>query len=696
MKITLTILSFLIMLTASVAQNPFLAAQWNTPYGVPPFDKIKNEHFMPAIKEGIKLHASEIERIANDPKPASFVNTIEAIENSGQMLYRVATILSVYSSSNTSPEIQAIDKESSPLLSEHYDGIYMNDKLFARVKAVYDKRKSLKLAPEQAKLLEETYKRFVRNGALLPAEKKARIKDINSRLSVLTVQFGENVLNATNGYAMTIADEKDLAGLPADLVQAGVAAAKDQGLDNKWVFGLSKTTVIPFITYAENRALRKQLYEYYLNRCNGGKWDNNPVIAEIVALRAERASLMGYASHAAYVLDDNMAKTPENVYNLLDKLWTPALKIAKQEEADMQQMIRKEGGSFTVQPWDWWYYTEKVRLEKYNLKEEDMKPYFQVDSVRKGVFYTASRLYGLKFVKRTDLPVYNKLVDTYEVFEDNGKSLGILYIDYYAGPSKRAGAWMNNYRDQKKENGKDIRPVISINFNYPAPTSGQPTLLTWDDVTTFFHEFGHALHGMLSKCTYASLSGTAVPRDFVELPSQIMENWADEPEVLKVYARHYRTGEVIPDALVTKMENAGKFNMGFTTTEFLAAAYLDMKYHTLGFPNDICPQGFEKTEMDKLGLISAIPPRYRSTFYQHVFSGGYSAGYYAYTWAEVLDADAFSYFKKNGIFDKATATSFRKNILERGGTDDAMKLYRQFTGGKDPDVQPLLDRRGLK
>ncbi|NVO21417.1 MAG: M3 family metallopeptidase [Bacteroidetes bacterium] len=696
MRNTFFSIAFIMLANFIMAQNPLLTTQWNTPFGVPPFDKIKAEHFMPAIQEAIRLHNAEISAIKSSKLPPTFANTIEAIEHSGELLDKVNSTFGALTSSNTSPDLQKVDKEASPLLSQHFDGIYMDELLFQKVKSVYDKKSSLKLNQEQNKLLEETYKRFVRNGALLPENKKIRLKEINSSLSVLTVQFGENVLNATNGYFMTINDEKDLSGLPADLISSAAAAAKSKGLQNCWIFGLSKTTVMPFITYADNRILRRQLYEYFLNRCNGGKYDNNPIIKEIVSLRAERAALLGFHNHASYELDDNMAKNPENVYKLLNTLWNPALNMAKKEEADMQEMVIKQGGNFKIQPWDWFYYTEKVRLAKFDLKEEEMKPYFQVDSVRKGVFYAASRLYGLRFIKRTDLPVYNPAVETYEVRESNGNLAGILYVDYYAGPSKRAGAWMNNYISQKKENGKDIRPVISINFNFPAPTDGQPTLLSWDDVSTFFHEFGHSLHGLLTKCTYSSLSGTSVSRDFVELPSQFMENWASEPEMLKVYAKHYKTGQVIPESLITKMKNAAKFNMGFITTEYLAAAFLDMDYHTLSAPADINPQEFEKSAMDKLGLISPIPPRYNSTYFQHIFAGEYSAGYYAYIWAEVLDADAFSYFSKNGIFDPATADSFRKNILERGGTDDAMKLYRLFTGGKDPDVTPLLERRGLK
>ena len=698
MKFNLTLIAFSLMFSVSMAQqNPLLEKEWKTPLGVPPFGLIKSAHFLPAIQEGIRLQNAEISAITNNKQPATFANTIEALEASGRILSRANTVLSNLRSANTTPELQAIEAQTSPMLSLHYDNIYMTDKLFKRVKTVYDNRAKLKLGQEKGKLLEETYKRFVRSGALLTDDKKARLRDINARVTTLGINFANNLLEATNGYSMTVDNLDDLKGLPQSLISSAAAAAKEKGLEGKWSFGLGKTVVIPFIQYADNRMLRRQLYEYYLNRCNGGKYDNNPVIDEMVALRAERGTLLGFTSFAAYVLDDNMAKTPENVYNLLNQVWTPALAMAKSEQADMQDMILKDGGSFTVQPWDWWYYSEKVRTAKYNISEEDMKPYFQVDKVREGVFYTANRLYGLKFKKRTDVPVYQKDVDAFEVTDASGKLMGLIYLDYYARPEKRSGAWMTNYRDQRIENGKDIRPVISICLNCPVPAPGEPALLNWDEATTFFHEFGHGLHGLLSKCTYGSISGTAVSRDFVELPSQFMENFAGEPEVLKMYAKHYKTNEVIPDALIKKMQAAGKFNQGFATSEYLAAALLDMDYHTLAFPVNIKAQEFEQSEMNKLGLLNAIPPRYHSTYFQHIFADDeYAAGYYAYMWAEVLDADAFSYFKKNGIFDKATADSFRKNILERGGTDDAMKLYLRFTNGKAPNVEPLLERRGLK
>ncbi len=698
MKLNLTLIAFSLMFSVSMAQqNPLLEKEWKTPLGAPPFGLIKSAHFLPAIQEGIRLQNAEIGVITNNKQPATFANTIEALEASGRILSRANTVLSNLRSANTTPELQAIEAQTSPMLSLHYDNIYMTDKLFKRVKTVYDNRAKLKLSQEKGKLLEETYKRFVRSGALLTEDKKARLRDVNARVTTLGINFANNLLEATNGYSMTVDKQEDLKGLPQSLISSAAAAAKEKGLDGKWSFGLGKTVVIPFIQYADNRMLRRQLYEYYLNRCNGGKYDNNPVIDEMVALRAERGKLLGFASFAAYVLDDNMAKTPENVFNLLNQVWTPALAMAKIEQADMQEMIQKEGGSFTVRPWDWWYYSEKVRTAKYNISEEEMKPYFQVDKVREGIFYTANRLYGLNFKLRKDVPVYQKDVDAFEVTDASGKLMGLIYLDYYARPEKRSGAWMTNYRDQRIENGKDIRPVISICLNCPVPAAGEPALLNWDEATTFFHEFGHGLHGLLSKCTYGSISGTAVSRDFVELPSQFMENFAGEPEVLKVYAKHYKTNEVIPDALIKKMQAAGKFNQGFATTEYLAAALLDMDYHTLSFPVNIKAQEFEKSEMNKIGLINAIPPRYHSTYFQHIFADDeYAAGYYAYMWAEVLDADAFSYFKKNGIFDKATADSFRKNILERGGTDDAMKLYLKFTNGKQPNVQPLLERRGLK
>lgn len=698
MKLNLTLIAFTLMFSVSMAQqNPLLEKEWKTPFGVPPFEKIKSEHFLPAVQEGIRLHNIEIEAITNNKLPTSFANTIEALEASGRILSRTNTVLNNLSSANTSPALQAIEAQTSPMLSLHYDNIYMSDKLFKRVESIYNNRTKLKLNQEKGRLLEETYKHFVRNGALLNEDKKARLRDINARLTTLGIVFADNLLKATNGNSMTVDNQKDLAGLPQPLISSAAAAAKEKGLEGKWSFGLGKTVVLPFIQYADNRILRRQLYEYYLNRCNGGEYDNNPVIDEIVALRSERGKLLGFTNFAAYVLDDNMAKTPENVYNLLNQLWTPALAKAKSEQADMQEMILKEGGSFEAQPWDWWYYSEKVRTTKYNISEEEMKPYFQVDKVRDGIFYTANRLFGLNFKKLAEVPVYQKDVEAFEVTDASGQLMGLIYLDYFARPEKRSGAWMTNYRDQRIENGKDIRPIISICLNCPMPTSGEPALLNWDEVTTFFHEFGHGLHGLLTKCTYAQLSGTAVSRDFVEMPSQFMENFAGEPEVLKMYAKHFKTSEVIPDAMIKKMQASDKFNQGFATTEYLAAALLDMDYHTLALPVNIKAQEFQKNEMDKIGLINAIPPRYNSTYFQHIFAGdGYAAGYYAYIWAEVLDADAFSYFTKNGIFDKATADSFRKNILECGGTDDAMKLYRQFTQGKEPNVQPLLERRGLK
>ncbi len=696
MKKHLFTIACLFIVTFMMAQNPFFEKQWTTPYGTPPFDKIKLEHYLPAVKEGIKQHQTEILSIQNNKQPATFANTIEALENSGQMLTKVSLVLGNLTEAHTNAQLQEINKQVTPLVTAHYDDLYMNENLFKRVKMVYDKKATLKLTPEQSQLLKKTYERFERKGVNLPAEQKTRLKAINARLADLTIQFGDNVLGATNGYYMTVDNRDDLKGLPEPFIEKAAEAAKAKGLSGKWIFGLGKADVLTFEQYAENRDLRRQLYEYYQNRCNGGKWDVNPIITEIVSLRAEQAKIMGFNNYSEYVLDDNMAENPENVFKLLNQLWTPALKMAKTEEADMQKMIDKEGNNFKVQSWDWWYYAEKVRTAKYNLSEEEMKPYFEVSKVREGVFYTCNKLYGINFKKVTNVPVYMKDVDAFEVTDADGSLLGLLYLDYYARPEKRSGAWMTNYREQHYENGKDVRGIISICLNYPAPTATMPSLLTFDEVTTFFHEMGHGLHGLLSKCRYTSLAGTSVSRDFVELPSQILENWASEPEVLKVYAKHYKTGEVIPDALIKKMQAAEKYGQGFSTTEYLAASLLDMDFHTLKYPAAV-PNvpNFQQTEMDKIGLIPAIPPRYNAWLFQHIFSGGYASGYYAYIWAEVLDADAFSYFKKNGIFDKKTADSFRKNILERGGTEDSMILYKRFTGGAEPSVQPLIERRGL-
>jgi len=676
--------------------NPFLTS-YNTPFDVPPFDKIKNADYMPAFAEGMKVHNAEIDSIVRNPEAPTFANTIEALDRSGDLLGRVNIVFSGVKEANTNDSLNQIAETVAPQLSQHNDAIVMNEALFARVKAVYDQKDSLKLTPGQYRLLTETYKQFIRGGANLPVDKKEELKKVNEQLSVLDIKFDKNLLAETNGFKLVIDNKEDLAGLPEAVVEGAAAEAKADGKDGKWVFTLQKPSWIPFLTYSDRRELREKLYKAMYNRCdNDNENDNKAIINQYINLRLKKANLMGYDSWASFILDDNMAKNPKNVYELLMKVWKPAIARAKEEAADMQALIDKEGGKFKLESWDWWYYSEKVRKEKFNLDEEQLRPYFKLDNVRDGAFMVANKLYGLTFTKLENMPVYHPDCQAFEVKDADGSLIGILYMDYYARNSKKGGAWMNNYREQYvNKQGNEIRPVVSNTFNFPKPVGDAPSLLSFDDVETMFHEFGHGLHGLLSKCTYRMTSGTNVSRDFVELPSQVMEHWAAEPEVLKMYAKHYKTGEVIPQELIDKIVKAGKFNQGFMTTEIIAAALLDMDYHTITAPENINVNDFEKKAMDKIGLIKEIIPRYRSTYFAHVFSWGYSAGYYAYTWAEVLDADAFEAYKETGdIFNQTVARSFRKNILERGNTDEPMKLYLNFRG-KEPGIEPLLKNRGL-
>ncbi len=674
--------------------NPLLA-NFETPYEAPPFDLIKNEHYKPAILEGIRIHQNEIDAIAMTKDAPTFDNTIVALENSGAVLNRVNTIFNNITSANTNDTLQAMAQELAPELSKHNDNIYLNEKLFARVKKIWDTQIDLKLNPEQAKLLEKKYKAFVRSGANLDAKQKERLRAINSELSVLSLKFGDNVLAENNAYQLVIDNKKDLVGLPEQVVQAAADDSKAAGKEGKWVFTLQNASVMPFLQYSDNRALRRKIWTAYQNRGNNGnELDNRTNVVHLANLRSEKARLLGYASHADYVLEERMAKTPANVYELLDKLWKPALEKAKAEEADIKKMMAADGIKDDVQPYDWRYYTEKIRKERYDLDEQEIKPYFSLDNVRNGIFEVTKNLYGLQFKELKNVPKYHEDVTVWEVIEQDGKHVGILYMDFFPRASKKGGAWMTSYRKEKITNGKRIAPIISIVCNFSKPTAGNPALLTFDETTTFFHEFGHALHGLLSNVTYESLSGTSVPTDFVELPSQIMENWAAEPEVLKMYAKHYKTGEVIPDALIQKLQESATFDQGFGTVEYLAASYLDLNYHSLTEPltQNVIP--FEEEAMKKLGLPSSIIPRYRSTYYNHIFNGGYSAGYYSYIWSGVLDTDAFDAFKQRSLFDAATARSFRTNILEKGGTGDAQAMYRTFRGA-EPSIEPLLRKRGL-
>ena len=675
--------------------NPLLEA-FNTPYGVPPFDKIKEEHYLPAFEEAIKQHKKEIEKIVNNPDEPTFENTIEALDRSGELLRRVSAIFFNLLAANTNDKMQEIAKKVSPMLSAHEDEIYMNPKLFQRIKSVYEKREKLDLNTEQKTVLEKYYQDFVRGGANLDDQKKEELKKINQRLAVLTLKFGENVLKDKNSFVLVIDKKENLAGLPENVIAAAAELAKKKGYDGKWVFTVDKPSMIPFLTYANNRALREKIFKAYTHLGNNNnEFDNKAIIKEIVNLRIKKAHIMGYKTYADFALVRNMAKTPENVYKLMDEIWKPALKKAKEERDELQKLIYEEGENFKLQPWDWWYYAEKLRKKKYALDEEMLRPYFKLDNVRKGAFYVANKLYGITFVERDDLPKYHPDVKAFEVKDANGNTIGIYYADYFPRPGKRSGAWMDAFRKEAKINGKRIIPVVYNVTNFSKPVGDKPALLSLEEVLTLFHEFGHALHELLSQCTYYRVSGTNVPIDFVELPSQFMENWAVEPAVMKVYAKHYLTGEPIPDELIEKIHNARHFNQGFATTEYLAAAYLDMDWHTLPEPADWDVNKFEQESMKKIGLIPEIVVRYRSTYFQHIFAGGYAAGYYSYIWAEVLDADAFHAFKEHGLFDRETAEKFRKFIIEKGGSDDPMKLYVSFRG-KKPSIEPLLERRGLK
>ncbi|MCT1531089.1 MULTISPECIES: M3 family metallopeptidase [Sphingobacterium] len=675
-------------------KNPLLA-KYETNFEVPPFDLIKDEHFRPAFKEALRIHEAEVDSILKIEDQPTFANTIVALENSGQLLNKVSTVFYNLNSANTNDTIQAIAKDLAPVLSAHRDEINLNPELFKRVKAVYDQKENAGLDAEDLKLLEETYKGFVRSGANLKDADKEKLKKINADLSVLSTQYGQNLLAETNAFEMLIDKEEDLAGLPKELKAAAAAEAKAKGHDGKWLFTLQNPSVMPFLQYADNRELRKKIWDaYQLRGNNDNEGDTKEILVKIANLRQQKAKLLGYSSHAAYVLEESMAENPANVNALLNKIWTPALAKAKAEAADIQKEIDAAKDTFNVAPYDWRYYQEKIRQKRFALNEEEIKPYFSLTDVREGAFATANKLWGISFVALNNVPVYHPEVEVFEVRDKDGSHLGLLYADFFPRASKRSGAWMTSYRSQSRENGKRVAPVISIVCNFTKPVGDSPALLTFDEASTLFHEFGHALHGLFSNVKYKSLAGTSVPRDFVELPSQIMENWAGDPEVLKTYAKHYQTKEAIPDALIEKMQKAGTFDQGFATVEYIAASLLDMNYHSATSPITAKANDFEKAAMNKIGLIDAIIPRYRSTYFQHIFSGGYSAGYYSYIWSEVLDSDAFAAFKEKGLFDQNTAASFRSNILERGGTGNPAEMYRKFRGA-DPDPIHLMKKRGL-
>jgi peptidyl-dipeptidase Dcp len=693
------IIYFLIMVNFTFTscreeENPLLT-DYNTPFDVPPFERIESRHFIPAFESAMREHNSEIDAIAGNSETPDFENTIAALDYSGYRITEVNRIFSNLNSSHTNEDLQQIAREMTPRLSAHYTNLMLNMDLFERVRAVHDQKDDLGLNAEEKMLLDKTYKSFVRGGAALDDEKQQRLREINEKLSMLTLEFGDNIRDETNKFELVIDNREDLAGLPDDLIATASEVAKERGHEGKWVFTHHNPSVMPFLTYADNRELREKMKVTYINRCNNdNEYDNKDNIRQIVNLRVERANLLGYPTHADFILEENMAATPGRVNNFLGELWEAALPIARQEAEDLQSLIQRDGKDFRLMPWDWRYYAERLRKEKFDLDEEETRPYFSMNNVIEGTFMVINNLWGLEFVRLDDVPSYHPDVEVYQVLDNDGSHLGILYMDNYNRPSKRGGAWMSSFREQSVRNGEFIHPVITINCNFSRPSGDAPSLLTFDEYTTFFHEFGHALHGLMSDVTYETLSGTSVPRDFVELPSQIMENWARHPDVMTMFARHYRSGETIPRQLIDKITEAGHFNQGFATVEYLATAFLDMEYHTLEQEQDIQPIEFERESMDRIGLIPEIVPRWRSTYLSHIFSGGYSAGYYSYIWSGVLDADAFEAFLETSLFDKETAESYRTNILERGGTMDPMELYINFRG-REPEIGPLLRQRGL-
>lgn len=693
---SLLLISILVSACGNNEKNPLLD-NWDTPFGTPPFDKIKNENYIPAFNQAIDLHNAEIEKIVLSAEEPDFMNTIEALEYSGEKLTQVRTVFNAMTGAMNSDELQEISKQVVPLLSKHNDDINLNVELFKKVKHVYLKKDELNLNTEQNTLLEKYYKNFVRGGADLDEEEKSKLRKINDELSLLSLQFGENVLGETNKFELVIDNEADLEGLSESMISNAAETAKEKGYENKWVFTIHKPSMIPFIQYSAKRDLREKIYTaYFMKSDHNDELDNKKILSKMAALRCERAQLLGYETHAHYVLEVQMAKNPENVYSLLEKVWEPALNKAKEERDEMQKIINAEGNNFELDSWDWWYYAEKLKKEKYDLDENEIRPYFEVNNVIGAVFELATKLFGIQFMERDDIQIYHPEVKVFEVKESDGKHIGILYTDYFPRASKRAGAWMDEFRRQHRKNGEMVTPIIYNVGNFSKPTGDKPALLSLDEVETLFHEFGHALHGLLSNCTYPSVAATETPRDFVEFPSQIMENWAFHPEFLKSYAKHYKTGESIPIELVKKMESASKFNQGFKVVEQMAASYLDMDWHTITEAKEYDANEFENKSMSKIGLISEIKPRYRSTYFNHIFSGGYSSGYYSYLWAEVLDADAFNAFVDSGdIFNPELAAKYRKFVLSAGGTEDSMELYKKFRG-QEPSIDPLLKRKGLK
>ena len=688
---------FFILLVFMACQNsnPLLTDQ-QTPFGVPAFDQIKVEHYMPAFEAAIQANQAEIDAIINNPAAPTFENTVEALDRTGELLDKVVGVFFNVLEADGNDEMNKIAEQVTPMLSALSDGIILNDKLFQRVKAVYEQKDDLNLNPEQMRLLTETYKQFAQNGANLPEDQKKRLMEINQELGLLSLQFGNNVVAETNAYQLFITDENELKGLPESAKAAAKEEATAAGRPDAWLFTPKRTSFTPVLQYCENRELRKELLMAYTTRGNhDNEFDNKDIIVKTMQLRVEKARLFGYSNPADYILADCMAHDAKTVDEFLQSVWEPSLEAAKKEAAELQKLLDKDLPGEKLQPWDWWYYTEKLRVEKYNLNEEELKPYFELSNVRKGAFQLASSLFGLQFEQLTDMPVYNPEVEVFKVTNADGSLVGILYTDYFPRAGKRPGAWMNNICNQFVDaQGVDHRPVIINVGNFNKPTQGNPSLLSMDDVETLFHEFGHALHGLMSKATYKSLAGTNTPRDFVELPSQFMENYCYHPQIMKTYAFHYQTNEVMPDELIEKINRSNTFNQGFVMTELLSASILDMDYHKMTTTEAFDVNAFEAQSMEQMNMIPQIITRYRSTFYNHIFTTGYAAGYYSYTWSAVLDADAFAAFVETGdILNPEVAKKYRR-LLEQGGTRDAAELYQEFRG-KNPDPKHLLLRNGF-
>ena len=681
-----------LLIKAKETDNQLLK-EWKTPFKTPPFNKIKLEHYLPAFEEGIKQQRAEIDAIVNSKERPSFKNTIEAMEKSGILLLKVNRVFFALNSANSNDEMQKLAEKITSLLTKHNDDIYLNENLFNRVKTVYDDKDKLKLTTEQKTVLENYYLDFTTGGANLSNEGKDKLRKINDELAQLVLKFGDNVRKENSKFELTVDKKEDLKGLPDIQITAAAEKAKVKGLIGKWIFTIDKPTLLPFLQYSEVRDLREKMYKAYIKRGNNNdELDNKKIFSRIVSLRVEKANLLGYKRYADLVLQRKMAKTPENVIKFLNDMWTPTVKKAKAEVLEMQKIINAEGGNFKLEPWDWWFYAEKVKKDKYSVDEEMLRPYFMLDNVLKGAFDVASKLYGIKFYERKDIQVYQPDVKVFEVKEANGKHLGILYTDYFPKDGKNSGAWCGNFRDQNNLNGKFTTPVVYNVGNFSRPSGDKPSLLSIDEVLTLFHEFGHGLHALFQNIHYPQ-AGT-IPTDFVELPSQIMENWAMQPEVLKMYAKHYKTGEVMPQELLTKIHNARFFNQGFETLEYIAASKLDMDYHVLTDTKEIDVDKFEKEAIQNMGLIPEVLPRYLTTNFIHIATWGYESGYYSYLWSAILDSDAFEAFMEKGLFDQETAKSFRKNVLQKAGSEPLMPSYVKFRG-REPQVDALLRQRGL-